>query len=683
MTAATGKIGLKVRDVAKDHFSSGVKLNEPKFSRLVVRFLEGKSLLASDIETGKSDPVCFVWCGPTDENPDLNNFADESSGITLTSVCPITVDPIWNEDLTFRLDVSDITELIYLKCAICCRDEDIIDGNISYDELGMIEVPLKDVIQKGKACANSIVMSAAWYKLNKGPGMRRVDGSLKLTISIIFGADDEATIRNQLQNNELLKNAASNSATSRQSLTQNQSTAVQCQTLLKYAIDPSLVPTRNSHSDGINESSSRAGSPFGRVSSARLRGNRRPASASRSMSSRTMDTADDGDNFSLNGSISSASFVPSVKRPSSAPSKRRMDRGRGRGRRGFSGLATAPAAPPPLIEESEMSDENSSAPERPTGDDDFEEELHVVARDVLENAVGVASRHIMDEGPTGNDTELQDEMELLNRVGGGESVTASSEKLRISVAHSPSTENAQRQLLAHAGAVADGPEGVPEQAEADHGDVDHANANEHAHAQDQRRKQLDGIHIDIEGRDMAQLLAEAGEGPTAGDECGLLEDFITIGLDVVKDRIGDLEVTRFGDSVGTASQSVAKKLAKTAKAIAHAGGVPNKLTSAAAGASARLQHVTEAHGKPQIQGIKTDAVTGTATGAAVISEALEKVGAGAVDRADETQDAGLAVSMIFVDAACTCNAMQCNASPHRRVTISSCGADFTASGGSG
>ena len=31
-------------------------------TRLVVRVLDGKDLLASDIMTGKSDPICFVWC---------------------------------------------------------------------------------------------------------------------------------------------------------------------------------------------------------------------------------------------------------------------------------------------------------------------------------------------------------------------------------------------------------------------------------------------------------------------------------------------------------------------------------------------------------------------------------------------------------------------------------------------
>jgi hypothetical protein len=55
---------LKVRPVAKDHFSSGkVKAPGSDLTRCVVRVFDGESLLASDAETGKSDPVCFIWVG--------------------------------------------------------------------------------------------------------------------------------------------------------------------------------------------------------------------------------------------------------------------------------------------------------------------------------------------------------------------------------------------------------------------------------------------------------------------------------------------------------------------------------------------------------------------------------------------------------------------------------------------
>ncbi len=199
VAATKVKTGLKHRDVAKDHFSSGKSQNVPNFSRLVITFIEGKSLLASDVETGKSDPVCFVWCGPADETPDLNTTDDENSGILKTKVCPTTTDPIWNEDVVFPLDFNDINVLSSLKCLIYVRDEDISENNeYSYDELGMLEIFFKDIISKGKSLKTGIVLSAAWYTLKKSPGMRKVDGKIKLTINLVIHQNDLVSLSTQL-----------------------------------------------------------------------------------------------------------------------------------------------------------------------------------------------------------------------------------------------------------------------------------------------------------------------------------------------------------------------------------------------------------------------------------------------------------------------------------------------------
>jgi hypothetical protein len=224
----TKKSGLKVRDVSKDHFSSGVK-NEPKFSRIVVRIIECKQLLASDVETGKSDPICFIWCGFKHEHPTIqallgedkqggiegeqaagagadgeNKQGDEENhetNVLHTSVCYTTTDPMWHEeDKIFPIDPEEVDQLANMKLIIFVRDEDRDENDvISYDELGMLEVPLTDVILKGKAMHGSIVLPAAWYKLEKSPGMRRIDGTIKLTISIILAPDDHEAIQKRLQ----------------------------------------------------------------------------------------------------------------------------------------------------------------------------------------------------------------------------------------------------------------------------------------------------------------------------------------------------------------------------------------------------------------------------------------------------------------------------------------------------
>jgi hypothetical protein len=196
------KRSLRGRDVSPDHFSSGTK-TELTFSRFAVRIIEGQRLLATDMDTGKSDPVCFVWCGMRDEkSPEWNKITEdnaEENRVVLTEVCKTTCNPNWNEDLTFPLEVHDITQLENMKCIIFVRDEDR-DANdaVSYENLGMIEFNLDEFIKEGRALTYSIVKSAAWYDLKKSPGMKNVDGSLKLTISIIFAQSDVASIVEQL-----------------------------------------------------------------------------------------------------------------------------------------------------------------------------------------------------------------------------------------------------------------------------------------------------------------------------------------------------------------------------------------------------------------------------------------------------------------------------------------------------
>ena len=63
--SAHHKTGLKKTYFSRTHFSSPFVPKEKgseDMARLVVRILDGKELLASDVQTGKSDPICFAWC---------------------------------------------------------------------------------------------------------------------------------------------------------------------------------------------------------------------------------------------------------------------------------------------------------------------------------------------------------------------------------------------------------------------------------------------------------------------------------------------------------------------------------------------------------------------------------------------------------------------------------------------
>jgi hypothetical protein len=279
------KRGLKHRDVAKEHFSSGVVQSEPKFSRLVVRFLEGKNLLASDIETGTSDPIAFVWCGPCNELPRLEEADLQESGILRTRVCKRTINPIWNEDVIFPLDISNIKELMDTKCVVYVRDEDIGvagDGLVTYDELGMIDLPFKDIFINGKAMKNSVVVSGTWYTLSKSPGMRKVEGSVKITLTVIFAPEDNDVIMPQLPSTDLGTNF------SRASFTQLQSVSQRVQ---KFLVSPPSEPVDNGRDSRLRLSLTQLG---------------RPSSAKTSSRS----------------SFTVTSIAPMVRRPSTAPQKR-------------------------------------------------------------------------------------------------------------------------------------------------------------------------------------------------------------------------------------------------------------------------------------------------------------------------------------------------------------------------
>jgi len=279
-----------VRDVAKDHFSSGVTLSEPPFSRLVIRFLEGKDLLASDIETGKSDPVSFVWCGPINETINLEEADFPESGILRTSVCRTTINPIWNEDVIFPLDVTEIKSFNEMKCLIYVRDEDPHpDSPTTYDELGMLELPFKDIISKGKALKNSIVISGTWYTLGKSPGMRKVDGQVKLTLSLIFSPEDDEVIQKQLPN------PPANTNFTRSSINQLNSVSQKVQ---RFLTNPAAMEAEASLSK-VDPRLRLSMSSLGRPSSAK-------------MSSRST--------FSI------ASIAPMVRRPATAPQKRAEER---------------------------------------------------------------------------------------------------------------------------------------------------------------------------------------------------------------------------------------------------------------------------------------------------------------------------------------------------------------------
>jgi hypothetical protein len=140
MSKKSNKTLLKRTKVSDEHFSSGRhKGDGPTGTRCVVHIMEAKSLLASDAETGKSDPVCFLSIGPSSVIPQWDTPNPAEHGILITPVKPASVNPIWNVKLTFPLVVEGAADLMNAYVHILIRDEDVNeDGSTSYDNLGEV-----------------------------------------------------------------------------------------------------------------------------------------------------------------------------------------------------------------------------------------------------------------------------------------------------------------------------------------------------------------------------------------------------------------------------------------------------------------------------------------------------------------------------------------------------------------
>lgn len=144
-TPKKNKTLLKVSPVSSGHWSSGKSTVDVRQTKCIVQIVKACQLLASDADTGKSDPVCFMKFSPQENNnvpvtpPDWDNFMSPSSGILSTTVVQACTDPIWNSYHTFPLILESYQELLNANIDLRIRDEDVEeDGSTSYDDLGQV-----------------------------------------------------------------------------------------------------------------------------------------------------------------------------------------------------------------------------------------------------------------------------------------------------------------------------------------------------------------------------------------------------------------------------------------------------------------------------------------------------------------------------------------------------------------
>ncbi|CAM9858287.1 unnamed protein product, partial [Ectocarpus sp. 13 AM-2016] len=174
-----------------NHFSSPLAgTDDPllKRTRVTVKVLEGKNLLVSDLLTGTSDPVTFLWVGSTERGcVDLKHDRRVQS----TEVRKHTVDPVWDAEFVFPLEVQSVEDVLSGRINILVRDHDDADGDLHYIDLGRVEVPLETVLTEGNIMAHTqlVQLPARWYPLQRCRGMKKSRGALKLAVGFFVGSD--------------------------------------------------------------------------------------------------------------------------------------------------------------------------------------------------------------------------------------------------------------------------------------------------------------------------------------------------------------------------------------------------------------------------------------------------------------------------------------------------------------
>ncbi|CAM9948679.1 unnamed protein product [Scytosiphon promiscuus] len=178
---------------SRNHFSSPLADTiDPmmKRTRVVVKILEGKNLLVSDLLTGTSDPMVLLWVGSGDEG-DIDLKQDRR--VQSTEVCKHTVDPVWDAEFVFPLTIESIQDVMSGRVNLLVRDRDDADGDIHYVDLGEASISLSTVVTDGNIMAHTqlIQLPARWYSLQPCRRMNKCRGALKIAISFFVGPDSD------------------------------------------------------------------------------------------------------------------------------------------------------------------------------------------------------------------------------------------------------------------------------------------------------------------------------------------------------------------------------------------------------------------------------------------------------------------------------------------------------------
>lgn len=118
-------------------------------------------------------------------------------------MCKRTVDPVWDAEFVFPLEIQTVQDLLSGQVNVLVRDCDDADGDVHFVDLGRVSVPLETVLTEGNIMAHTqlVQLPARWYPLQRCQGVKKSRGALKIAVGFFVGSgsallrdDDSETI---------------------------------------------------------------------------------------------------------------------------------------------------------------------------------------------------------------------------------------------------------------------------------------------------------------------------------------------------------------------------------------------------------------------------------------------------------------------------------------------------------
>lgn len=155
--------------------------------RVIYEYTEFERTMALKHEKEANKPMI-------EKKNDENKENDATTQVVEEEV-DVMAEPMDPKDVLKKL--MKLNVVLYVRDAdpyYNCKEEDIPEG-VSYDELGRVIIPLKDVIEKARYANGALVTNCVDYNIIKTPGMPALSykldlGSLTLGAQFVIGSDD-------------------------------------------------------------------------------------------------------------------------------------------------------------------------------------------------------------------------------------------------------------------------------------------------------------------------------------------------------------------------------------------------------------------------------------------------------------------------------------------------------------